>query len=552
MLFGGKMNGAEILIKSLEEKQIKIIAGIPGGSNLPIYDALAKSGIRHILARHEQGAAFIAGGMARTTGKTAVCFATSGPGATNLLTALADCKADSIPVIAITGQVPSSLLGKDSFQEVDIISSALPLCKHCFFVSKTEDIPHIIDEAFNIAGSGRKGPVLIDIPKDCQMNEYIPSQYQKIEKRTNDAALKGIQESAKIINSSKRPVIISGGGVIASNAEDELLIMAQKNSIPVSPTLMGLCSFDAENPLNIGFSGMHGARYTNHIINNADLIIAAGSRFGDRSTGKTDEYAPNAKIIHIDIDSTEDGKICPAEIFIRLDAHNFFKEIIPLIDINERKSWMNEISEIKKSFPIHHYASEHHPSNIIKFISDNSPEDAIIVTDVGQHQMWTAQRFSFSRKRKLLTSGGLGTMGFGLPNAIGAAIAEPNRKVILITGDGSLMMNIQELALLSEIKCNLTIAVMNNGHLGLVRQQQELFYGSNFSACRFGNQLSFARIGSAFGIESYETGDSDYSDITGLFHKEGKFIADIKCAPENVLPMVPPGKNNISMIGEEL
>jgi len=546
------MNGAEILIKSLEEKQIKIIAGIPGGSNLPIYDALAKSGIRHILARHEQGAAFIAGGMARTTGKTAVCFATSGPGATNLLTALADCKADSIPVIAITGQVPSSLLGKDSFQEVDIISSALPLCKHCFFVSKTEDIPHIIDEAFNIAGSGRKGPVLIDIPKDCQMNEYIPSQYQKIEKRTNDAALKGIQESAKIINSSKRPVIISGGGVIASNAEDELLIMAQKNSIPVSPTLMGLCSFDAENPLNIGFSGMHGARYTNHIINNADLIIAAGSRFGDRSTGKTDEYAPNAKIIHIDIDSTEDGKICPAEIFIRLDAHNFFKEIIPLIDINERKSWMNEISEIKKSFPIHHYASEHHPSNIIKFISDNSPEDAIIVTDVGQHQMWTAQRFSFSRKRKLLTSGGLGTMGFGLPNAIGAAIAEPNRKVILITGDGSLMMNIQELALLSEIKCNLTIAVMNNGHLGLVRQQQELFYGSNFSACRFGNQLSFARIGSAFGIESYETGDSDYSDITGLFHKEGKFIADIKCAPENVLPMVPPGKNNISMIGEEL
>jgi len=552
LLFGGKMNGAEILIKSLEEKQIKIIAGIPGGSNLPIYDALAKSGIRHILARHEQGAAFIAGGMARTTGKTAVCFATSGPGATNLLTALADCKADSIPVIAITGQVPSSLLGKDSFQEVDIISSALPLCKHCFFVSKTEDIPHIIDEAFNIAGSGRKGPVLIDIPKDCQMNEYIPSQYQKIEKRTNDAALKGIQESAKIINSSKRPVIISGGGVIASNAEDELLIMAQKNSIPVSPTLMGLCSFDAENPLNIGFSGMHGARYTNHIINNADLIIAAGSRFGDRSTGKTDEYAPNAKIIHIDIDSTEDGKICPAEIFIRLDAHNFFKEIIPLIDINERKSWMNEISEIKKSFPIHHYASEHHPSNIIKFISDNSPEDAIIVTDVGQHQMWTAQRFSFSRKRKLLTSGGLGTMGFGLPNAIGAAIAEPNRKVILITGDGSLMMNIQELALLSEIKCNLTIAVMNNGHLGLVRQQQELFYGSNFSACRFGNQLSFARIGSAFGIESYETGDSDYSDITGLFHKEGKFIADIKCAPENVLPMVPPGKNNISMIGEEL
>ncbi len=546
------MNGAEILIKSLEEKQIRIIAGIPGGSNLPIYDALAKSNIRHILARHEQGAAFIAGGMARTTGKTAVCLATSGPGATNLLTALADCKADSIPVIAITGQVPSSLLGKDSFQEVDIISSALPLCKHCFFVSKTEEIPHIIDEAFRIAGTGRRGPVLIDIPKDCQMNEYIPSEYNKNAKRPLETDSNGILEAAAIINSAKRPVIISGGGVMAANAEDELLHMAQKNSIPVSPTLMGLCSFDADNPLNIGFSGMHGARYTNHIINKADLIIAAGSRFGDRSTGKTDEFAPNAKIIHIDIDSTEDGKICPAEIFIRLDAHNFFREIIPLIENNGRKSWMKEISEIKETFPLHQYASAHHPSNIIKFISDNSPEDAIIVTDVGQHQMWTAQRFSFSRKRKLLTSGGLGTMGFGLPTAIGAAIAAPNRKVILITGDGSLMMNIQELALLGEIKCNLTIAVMNNGHLGLVRQQQELFYGSNFSACRFENQLSFSRIGSAFGIESFDSENKDLNEIAELFSENGTFVADIKCAPENVLPMVPPGKNNISMIGEEL
>ncbi|MBP7902058.1 MAG: biosynthetic-type acetolactate synthase large subunit [Spirochaetes bacterium] len=546
------MNGAEILIKTLEEKNIRIVAGIPGGSNLPVYDALAKSNIRHILARHEQGAAFIAGGMARTTGKTAVCFATSGPGATNLLTALADCKADSIPVIAITGQVPSSLLGKDSFQEVDIISSALPLCKHCFFVSKTEEIPNIIDEAFLIAGSGRKGPVLIDIPKDCQMNEYIPSQYNKIPKQPIKTDLSGIKEAARIINSAKRPVIISGGGVIAANAEDELLLMAQKNSIPVSPTLMGLCSFDAENQLNIGFSGMHGARYTNHIINKADLIIAAGSRFGDRSTGKTDEFAPNAKIIHIDIDSTEDGKICPAEIFIRLDAHNFFKEIIPLIENNERKSWLNEIYGIKKAFPLHKYPSLLHPSNIIKFISDNSPDDAIIVTDVGQHQMWTAQRFSFSRKRKLLTSGGLGTMGFGLPSAIGAALAEPDRKVILITGDGSLMMNIQELALLSEIKCDLTIAVMNNGYLGLVRQQQELFYNSNFSACRFENPLSFARIGSAFNIESHETGETDLIGIAGLFSKKGTFIADIKCSPENVLPMVPPGKNNISMIGEEL
>jgi len=552
LLFGGKMNGAEILIKSLEEKQIKIIAGIPGGSNLPIYDALAKSNIRHILARHEQGAAFIAGGMARTTGKTAVCLATSGPGATNLLTALADCKADSIPVIAITGQVPSSLLGKDSFQEVDIVSSALPLCKHCFFVSKTEEIPHIIDEAFRIAGTGRRGPVLIDIPKDCQMNEYIPSNYQYIPERMQKSSSEEIKEAAEIINSAKRPVIISGGGVMAANAEDELLIMAQKNSIPVSPTLMGLCSFDADNPLNIGFSGMHGARYTNHIINKADLIIAVGSRFGDRSTGKTDEFAPNAKIIHIDIDSTEDGKICPAEIFIRLDAHNFFKEITTLINNNERTSWMKEITEIKETYPLHQYASEHHPSNIIKFISDNSPEDAIIVTDVGQHQMWTAQRFSFSRKRKLLTSGGLGTMGFGLPSAIGAAIAEPNRKIILITGDGSLMMNIQELALLGEIKCNLTIAVMNNGHLGLVRQQQELFYGSNFSACRFENQLSFAKIGSAFGINSFESANNDLKEIAELFSKNGTFIADIKCAPENVLPMVPPGKNNISMIGEEL
>ena len=401
------------------------------------------------------------------------------------------------------------------------------------------------------AFSGRKGPVLIDIPKDIQINEFKTSSYQNIIPGRSDSDWDSINAAALAVNKSKRPIIIAGGGIISSDASDLLNRLSSSAKIPVSPTLMGLCSFDSDNEMHIGFSGMHGARYTNHIIRRSDLIIAIGTRFGDRSTGNTEDFAPEAQIIHVDIDSSENGKICGPEIFIKQDAAEFIKNIIPLIKNNPREEWLKEIGELKTKYPLNTYDDPGHSSKIIESISGFSPDDAVIVTDVGQHQMWTAQRFRFGRKNRFLTSGGLGTMGFGLPASIGAAIAAPDRKIILITGDGSIMMNIQEMALLNDLRPNLTIAVMNNSHLGLVRQQQELFYNSNFSACGFKNPLSFAVLGNAFGIESYECSGRDLNNYKRMFIENGTFLLDIKSQTDNVFPMVPPGKGNHIMIGEE-
>ena len=555
-----KYSGAEITIKLLEREGIDIIAGIPGGTNLPLYSALGKSKIRHILARHEQGAGFMSHGMARSTGKTAVCFACSGPGATNLMTAIADAKMDSVPIIAITGQVPSSLIGTDAFQEVDTYGMTIPITKHNFLIRSAEELLSAIPEAFRIASEGRPGPVLIDIPKDVQLEmieiesfdrsfeeDDLPIYIDEVE----------IEKAARVINRSRKPVLYTGGGIILSGAEDMLLNFSHKSSIPVASTLMGLGCFPSGDDMFIGMLGMHGQRYTNYIMHEADLILAFGARFDDRATGKVKEFCPNAKIIHIDIDGAEMNKIKKADIAIQGDIKQAIKQLLPLIEHNDRKEWTKTIMDMREKYPISKKMKhdEQLPEDIIKRIGGFAGEDTIITTDVGQHQMWVAQCYPFSKPRTLLTSGGLGTMGFGFPAAIGASLANPEKKVICFSGDGSFLMNIQELSTLSELDLDIKIIIFNNRHLGLVRQQQEYFYGKEYIASQFYCKTDFAKIGEGFGIESYdlEMAENPFLTLEKAIKKEGPVLINIPLAPEeNVTPMVAPGCANYEMIGGEI
>lgn len=551
-----KYKGAEIIIKLLERQGIKMISGIPGGANLPIYDALYKSKIQHILARHEQGAGFIAHGIARSTGHTAVCFATSGPGATNLLTAIADAKLDSIPIIAITGQVPTSLIGTDAFQEVDTYGMTLPITKHNFLVRNAGELLDVIPEAFKIAGSGRPGPVLIDIPKDVQIEEIEFDKWPDQKKNDDlpDIDISDIEQAAGMINKAKRPLLYIGGGIIHSNASDLLCELAKKNSIPVTSTLMGIGSSPSDDPLYLGMIGMHGARYTNFILNETDLLLAFGVRFDDRATGKVAEFCSHASIIHIDIDKSEINKIKKTNFSIIGDIGSVLKQMIPFINSDNRLDWISHIEKTKADYPF--CMSENkdplYPINLINSISKLVSPDTIITTDVGQHQMWTAQAYPFHYPRTLLTSGGLGTMGFGVPAAIGAALANPDKRVICISGDGSFLMNIQELATLSDLNLNITIIIMNNRHLGLVRQQQEFFYKKNYIATKFKSNPDFANIGRSFGIRSYNLNEKD-DTITILSESLSMPGPCIVNAPihyaENVTPMVKPCAANHEMIG---
>ncbi len=551
-----KLSGAEIIVRSLERQGIEIVTGIPGGSNLPIYNALHKSAIRHILARHEQGAGFIAQGMARSTGKAAVCLATSGPGVMNLLTAIADAKLDSVPVVAITGQVPSFMIGTDAFQEVDTYGMTLNITKHNFLIKKAEDLLHVIPRAFSIAEGGRKGPVVIDVPKDVQLEEVnfrewpesgksMPSKVPVDERK--------MERIAHMINRSKRPVIYAGGGIISADAAGVLYELAQKNSIPVVLTLMGLGGFPPHDPLYAGMLGMHGGKSTNYALDEADLLLAFGVRFDDRAIGKVSEFCPGASIIHIDVDDSEIDKIKKSNISMAADIRPVLAMLIPAIEENERQEWLARIHSLKEEhLPVSSRSGDpFDPLRLIRFISTVAEPDAIITTDVGQHQMWVAQAYPITRSRTLLTSGGLGTMGFGLPAAIGAALANPDRQVICISGDGSIQMNIQELATLAELDLNVTVIIMNNQRLGLVRQQQELFFDGNYIASRFERRLSFAAIGREFGIRSVDlNGVSDpRPGIKELFSRSGPSIIDVPIhSGENVFPMVPPGAANREMI----
>ncbi len=548
------MTGAELTIRLLERQNINIIAGIPGGSNLPLYDALShSSNIRHILTRHEQGAGFLAQGIARTTGRPAVCMATSGPGATNVFTAIADAKLDSIPVICITGQVSRHLIGTDAFQEVDTYGMSMAITKHNFLVRSARDLLDIIPEAFRIALSGRPGPVLIDIPKDVQTQaiEFNSFPEPGAAEALPTPSRKSLEKAARMINASKRPILYIGGGIIHSNASDSVRDLAEKAQIPVAMSLNGLCAMPTDYPLSLGMLGMHGAPYTNLAFEECDLIIAAGTRFDDRATGKLAEFCPGAGIIHIDIDPSELNKLRQTHAAVRADAGKFLEVVTPLVERNDRALWHTRIAILKRRHPMVINDDPASPYGIIRMIGRIAGDDAIITTDVGKHQMWVAQAYPFKRPRQFLTSGGLGTMGFGLPAAIGASLACPGRKVVCFSGDGSILMNIQEFATAVEEGTDIKVVLFNNNSLGLVRQQQDLFFGQRYFASEFKTSVDFPAIARGFGLRTFDLGGCNDLAATiaeALAYKGPCLIHVPTGLDEDVYPMVPPGAANREMI----
>jgi acetolactate synthase-1/2/3 large subunit len=549
--------GAEIVVRLLEQQDVRTVVGIPGGANLPLYDALATSGaVRHVLARHEQGAGFIAQGMARASGVPAVCLASSGPGATNLLTAIADAKLDSVPLIAITGQVPRALLGTDAFQEVDTYGLSIPITKHNFLVSSAAELLDVVPRAFSIAMSGRPGPVLIDIPKDVQ-NEQVPvDRWPAPASRCCgggvDDAL--VDRAAELIDGARRPVLYLGGGVVHSGASSLAVMLAEKASIPAVMTLMALGTLPFDHRLALGMLGMHAAPYTNRVVDEADLLIAIGARFDDRATGKLAEFCPHAKVIHVDIDAAELNKLRPASVAIAADVAPVLEALLARVKLQTRSAWLARVADLRLRFPLEQAGIDCPRSHygLIAAVARCLDDDAIVCTDVGQHQMWVAQSYPFRRPRAWLTSGGLGTMGFGLPAAIGAALAEPRRTVVCFSGDGSLLMNVQELATLADENLNVKIVLLNNSALGLVHQQQSLFYGGRVFASRYVQSPRFAALAAAFGIGSMDL-DRCADTLTALrdaLQAPGPCLIHASIDVEhNVLPMVPPGAANRDMIG---
>ncbi|CAM6848023.1 MULTISPECIES: acetolactate synthase large subunit [Enterobacter] len=551
-----RFTGAQLIVHLLERQGITIVAGIPGGTVLPLYDALSQSTkIRHVLARHEQGAGFIAQGMARTQGKPAVCMACSGPGATNLVTAIADARLDSIPLICITGQVPSSMIGTDAFQEVDTYGISIPITKHNYLVRDISELPQVISDAFRIAQSGRPGPVWIDIPKDVQTAEIEIDALPEPGDRAPapEFSAESVRDAAAMINAAKRPVLYLGGGAI--NAADEVRQFAEKASLPTTMTLMALGMLPKAHPLSLGMLGMHGARSTNYILQEADLLIVMGARFDDRAIGKTEQFCPNAKIIHVDIDRAELGKIKQPHVAIQGDVAEVLAKLIPQTDATDRGDWRQLVADLQREFPgaiptegdpLSHYG-------LINAVAACVDDSAIITTDVGQHQMWTAQAYPLNRPRQWLTSGGLGTMGFGLPAAVGAALANPDRKVICFSGDGSLMMNIQEMATAAENQLDVKIILMNNEALGLVHQQQSLFYKQGVFAATYPGMINFMQIAAGFGLHTCDLNAEEdaHAALQAVISRPGPALIHVRIDPEQkVYPMVPPGAANTEMVGE--
>ncbi|ESN15321.1 acetolactate synthase isozyme 1 large subunit [Enterobacter sp. MGH 24] len=551
-----RFTGAQLIVHLLERQGITTVAGIPGGTVLPLYDALSQSTkIRHVLARHEQGAGFIAQGMARTQGKPAVCMACSGPGATNLVTAIADARLDSIPLICITGQVPSSMIGTDAFQEVDTYGISIPITKHNYLVRDISELPQVISDAFRIAQSGRPGPVWIDIPKDVQTAEIeidvLPEPGDRAP--APEFSAESVRDAAAMINAAKRPVLYLGGGAI--NAADEIRQFAEKANLPTTMTLMALGMLPKAHPLSLGMLGMHGARSTNYILQEADLLIVMGARFDDRAIGKTEQFCPNAQIIHVDIDRAELGKIKQPHVAIQGDVAEVLAQLIPQTAATDRADWRQLVADLQREFPgaiptegdpLSHYG-------LINAVAACVDDSAIITTDVGQHQMWTAQAYPLNRPRQWLTSGGLGTMGFGLPAAVGAALANPDRKVICFSGDGSLMMNIQEMATAAENQLDVKIILMNNEALGLVHQQQSLFYKQGVFAATYPGMINFMQIAAGFGLHTCDLNAEEdaHAALQAAISRPGPALIHVRIDPEQkVYPMVPPGAANTEMVGE--
>ena len=545
-----KINGAKALIKCLEKEGVDILFGYPGGQIIPFYNELYDSNMRHILVRHEQAAAHAADGYARATGKIGVCVSTSGPGATNLVTGIATAYMDSVPIVALTGQVPTSMIGNDAFQEADITGITQPITKHNYLVQDAKELPRIVKEAFHIAYTGRPGPVLIDLPKDIQNTEIDFYYPEKVEMRGYKPTYKGniqqIKRAAEEILNSSMPVIYAGGGVISSNSSCELVELAETINAPVTTTLMGISSIPTDHPLYIGMLGMHGSKYANYAVQESDLIIAVGARFDDRVTGKLESFAPNARVIHIDVDPAEISKNVKVHIPIVGDAKQVLKSLNKYVKRCNSGAWIEKINKWKKEYPLTYKQMSPDvvmPQFVIEQISKVC-NDAIIVTEVGQHQMWAAQYFNYRKPRTFITSGGLGTMGYGFPAAMGAKVGRPDKTVIDIAGDGSFQMNSQELATVVQNKIPVVVVILNNGYLGMVRQWQELFYERRYSCTFIKGSVDFVKLAEAYGALGLRAErPSEVGPAIEEAVRSGRpAVVDVIVECEaNVYPMVPAG-----------
>ncbi|KMT22705.1 acetolactate synthase large subunit [Clostridium cylindrosporum DSM 605] len=541
------MKGSELLLKCLKHNGVDTIFGYPGGSVIPLYDALYEDNhFNHIRTAHEQGATHAADGYSRSTGKVGVCIVTSGPGATNTVTGIASAYMDSVPMVVITGQVTRDLLGRDSFQEVDITGITFSITKHSYIVRDVKELPEIVDKAFEIATEGRPGPVLIDIPKDI-FTSIIEDDFQyegnplcKCESSIDEEKLAMVIEA---INNSKKPMIYAGGGVKKSGVSEMLTKFAEKIDSPVVSTVMGLGAISRENPLSLGMVGMHGFKENNLAVSNCDLLIGIGARFSDRVIGDPNNFATNAKVIHLDIDSSEISKNIESSISVIGDLREMLSKVIKGVDKKDCSTWREEIENNKDENKVDE--NQFHPTNILKLFNEKFNKDTFVATDVGQHQMWTAQHWKFNFPNSFITSGGLGTMGFGLGAAIGAKAGNPDKKVVLVTGDGSFRMNCNEMFTLSRYNLPVIILLLNNCALGMVRQWQRMFFNERFSQTDMDNCVDYVNLSKSFGVDAYSAESID--ELKEILSKdevfEGPVLIECKiCKDENVYPIVPPGK----------
>lgn len=554
------MNGALMLIEALKREKVEVIFGYPGGAVLPIYDKIYNSGLFHVLPRHEQGAIHAAEGYARVSGKPGVVIATSGPGATNLVTGIADAMIDSLPLVVFTGQVATSVIGSDAFQEADVLGITMPITKHSYQVRNPEELPGVIKEAFHIATTGRPGPVLIDIPKDVAgiegTFEYdqpidLPGYQPKVEPNYLQ-----IRKLVEAVSRAKKPVILAGAGVLHGKASEELRQYVEQQQIPVAHTLLGLGGFPAKHPLFLGMAGMHGTYAANMALHQCDLLISIGARFDDRVTGNLNHFAKHAKVAHIDIDPAEIGKNIHTHIPVVGDSKLVLEELIKQdgkqADADE---WKNQLDQWKEEYPLWYVENEAEgfkPQKLIEYIHQFTKGEAIVATDVGQHQMWAAQFYPFENADKWVTSGGLGTMGFGLPAAIGAQLADQEATVVAILGDGGFQMTLQELAVIRELNLPVKVIVLNNHSLGMVRQWQEIFYEERYSHSKFSEQPDFVKLSEAYGIKGIRISSDEEAKEKleeALTSREPVFIDVNVARDEKVFPMVAPGKGLHEMVG---
>lgn len=554
-------DGSAVLIDALHQQGVEVIFGYPGGAVLPIYDALYKNPIRHVLTRHEQGAIHAAEGYARVSGKVGVVIGTSGPGATNLVTGITDAMMDSIPLVVFTGQVSSTVIGTDAFQEADIIGITQPITKHNYQVQSVEDMPRIIKEAFHIASTGRPGPVVVDVPKNVANEVFETPESLDVEvnlpgyQPTTEPNFKQIEKAVHLLSEAKKPLLLGGAGILHAGGADLFVQFAEKYDIPVVTTLLGLGTIPGNHPQFLGMAGMHGYYTANMAINDCDLLVNIGARFDDRLTGDLAKFAPNAKVVHIDIDPAELGKNIPTEVPIVADAKKALEALLSKqLTMQDTSRWNEKLKQMSEDYPLWYETDDEFilPQEALEAVHDITEGEAIVTTDVGQHQMWTAQYYGLNNPDSWVTSGGLGTMGFGFPAAIGAQIAKPDRTVVSIVGDAGFQMTAQELSLLQEFRYPVKVIILNNGALGMVRQWQEEFYDERYSESLIQVQPDFVKLGEAYNIPAYRV--DTHEEMREVFEKtltnDEPVLIDVRVKQmENVYPMVAPGAGLNEMIG---